>query len=96
MLYWVSGCITSSMRLYYEHEQDGEGRRIGARAVTIPAGFARFPADIFNAPSAWCRHSYKRIVRDATLPRGGHFAAWEVPELFAEEVRPCFLKKTKT
>mmetsp|Transcript_106187 Transcript_106187/g.342554 ORF Transcript_106187/g.342554 Transcript_106187/m.342554 type:complete len:419 (-) Transcript_106187:80-1336(-) len=95
MLYWMSGCITSSMRLYYETlgtgAQGGEARELFAQPVTIPAGLARFPAEPFNAPKSWVRESFTRVVRDAELPRGGHFAAWEVPELLAEEVRLCFL-----
>jgi len=95
MLYWLSGCITSSMRLYYETlgagALAGEASKLARQRVSIPAGFARFQAEPFNVPRSWVKLSYSHIVRDTDLPKGGHFAAWEVPELLAEEVRLCFL-----
>lgn len=95
MLYWISESITSSTRLYYETigtgAPKGEGSSIFLEKVTIPAGFARFPGEPFNPPKSWAAHSYSHILRDEELPRGGHFAAWEVPELLAEEIKQCFL-----
>ena len=95
MLYWVSGCITSSMRLYYEvmgkGRPGGEAVRLLGQPITIPAGFARFPEEVHAAPRSWVKQQYKNVIRDADVARGGHFAAWEQPELLAEEIRLCFL-----
>lgn len=85
MLYWVTGTINSSMRLYYES--------IGPAAVMmepkrteVPTGHARFPAEIRRTPRLWAEQFYN-IVRWTEMPKGGHFAAFEVPELFVAELR---------
>jgi microsomal epoxide hydrolase len=80
-VYWLSGTINSSIRLY--HESVGHRRPF---AVTVPTGHSRFPAEIFRPPRAWAEQFYN-IVRWSTPARGGHFAAMEVPELFVEELR---------
>jgi len=89
MLYWVTGTIGSSMRLYREAPRRplwfGEGER-----VRVPCGVALFPAETpANPPRRWVERAYN-VVRWTEMPRGGHFAAWEEPELLAEDIRAFF------
>ena len=83
MIYWVSGCIGPSMRLYYEslHGMPGTPTEVGelsAHFVTVPVGVASFPQDIFVPPRAWCERAYN-VCRFTVFPSGGHFAALERP-----------------
>jgi pimeloyl-ACP methyl ester carboxylesterase len=85
MLYWVTQTITSSMRLYREH------RTAGARQeyVAVPTGVARYPKEVLRLPRPWIERAYN-VTYWADIPRGGHFAAMEQPELFADDVRAFF------
>jgi pimeloyl-ACP methyl ester carboxylesterase len=87
-LYWVTQTIRSSTRMYRENQRTvwviGKDEKVPA-----PAGMALFPQDIARQPREWGERSY-HIVRWAEMPRGGHFAAWEEPELLAQEVRAFF------
>jgi pimeloyl-ACP methyl ester carboxylesterase len=86
-LYWLTGTINSSMRLYYEHI--GPGRFRAAPRVEVPTGHARFPAEIIRTPRRWAEARFN-IRRWQMMPRGGHFAAMEVPGLFVDELRTFF------
>ncbi|HEY3696477.1 epoxide hydrolase family protein [Phenylobacterium sp.] len=89
MLYWVTGTINASMRMYYESM--GPGRRApgyGGRIET-PTGHARYPAEVRRTPRSWAEQMYN-IVHWTKMPKGGHFAAMEQPELFVEDVRSFF------
>lgn len=88
MLYWVTGTINSSMRLYYESNGPGRQTPYPARIGT-PTGHALFPAEIVRTPRPWAEQVYN-IVRWTRMPRGGHFAAMEQPALFVDEVREFF------
>ena len=85
MIYWVTQTITSSMRLYYEtrHNPPAQGR------VEVPTGVAIFPGEIVFSPRKWVEARYN-VTRWTEMPRGGHFAAMEEPELFVEDVRAFF------
>jgi len=92
-LYWLTGTGASAARSYWE------GARAQARAtaageppppVTVPVGFTTFPGEIFRAPRSWVEQSYPTLSYFSEADRGGHFAAWEEPELFATEVRAAF------
>ncbi|WP_193044179.1 epoxide hydrolase family protein [Mycolicibacterium baixiangningiae] len=85
MLYWVTASAASSARLYWENAHGG--RDTGP--VTVPTGVASFPKEIIPMPRHWCEDSY-RITHWTTMPRGGHFAAFEQPELFAGDVAAFF------
>ncbi|BBZ28480.1 epoxide hydrolase [Mycolicibacterium madagascariense] len=85
MLYWVTGTGASSARLYWESRA---ARGSGGR-VELPTGIASFPKEITRPPRAWCEPNY-HITHWTTMPRGGHFAAFEQPELFVEDVRRFF------
>lgn len=87
MLYWLPATGASAARLYWESfAKFGEGE------VSIPAGASAFPKEIIPAPRKWAERRYTNLVYWNDVPKGGHFAAWEQPELFAEELRACFSK----
>jgi len=90
-LYWVTGTGASAARSYWE------GGRATARAagqppeeVKLPVGFTTFPGEIFRTPRSWVEKLYPNVSYFHEAARGGHFAAWEEPQLFTEEVRACF------
>ncbi|MBK5289263.1 MAG: epoxide hydrolase [Acidimicrobiia bacterium] len=85
MMYWVTGTITSSMRLYRETRLSRET----LPTVTVPTGIARYPKEPLRLPRAWVERQY-HVTRWADLPRGGHFAAMEQPELFVDDLRSFF------
>jgi microsomal epoxide hydrolase len=87
-LYWVTGNVAASLRLYYETRQSGRFGPIDG-FVDVPTGVARFPRELFRPPRRWAERLY-RIVRWTEMPRGGHFAALEVPQLLLEDVRAFF------
>ena len=90
-LYWLTGTGASAARLYWEL-----GRAQHASAghapppVSVPVGFTAFPGEIFLAPRSWVQQSYPNLTYYHQADRGGHFAAWEEPQLFAEELRAAF------
>ncbi|MDT7754793.1 MAG: epoxide hydrolase [Mycobacterium sp.] len=96
-LYWVTGTGASSARLYWEsmnafgssggHERSDPGSRTGR--VELPTGVASFPKEIGPTPRSWCEQNYN-ITHWTTMPRGGHFAAFEQPELFVADLRTFF------
>ncbi|HME17227.1 MAG TPA: epoxide hydrolase [Mycobacterium sp.] len=85
MLYWITGSGASSARLYWESFNSfiTDGR------VELPTGVAAFPKEILRTPRRWCEAAYN-ITHWTTMPRGGHFAAFEQPELFVDDVRAFF------
>jgi len=85
MLYWLTGTGASSARLYWE-SFSAFGKR---EPVLLPTGVAEFPKEILRSPRPWCEPHYN-ITRWTTMPRGGHFAAFEQPELLVEDVRAFF------
>ena len=87
-LYWVTGTIASSMRLYYESRRSGRFGPIVGR-VEVPTAAAIFPHELFRPPRRWAERLY-RIERWSEMAEGGHFAALEVPDLFVEDVRAFF------
>lgn len=87
MLYWLPATGASSARLYWE-----SFARFGEGEVKLPTGASAFPREIIPAPRKWAERRYTNLVYWNDLPRGGHFAAWEQPELFARELRACFAK----
>ncbi|MET1041679.1 MAG: epoxide hydrolase family protein [Acidimicrobiales bacterium] len=85
MLYWVTETITSSTRLYWEL-QHGDGR---SPYVTVPTGVARYPKEPIRFPRSWVERAYN-VTHWAEMPRGGHFAALEQPDLFVDDVTTFF------
>ena len=85
MLYWLTASAASSARLYWE----SFGKIRGKGRVDVPTGVASFPKEIIRAPRSWCEVDYN-ITHWTTMERGGHFAAFEQPEAFTEDVRTFF------
>ena len=87
MLYWLPANAASSARLYWE-SFNGEG---GA-TIDLPVGASIFPKEIFRSSRRWAEKSMSNIIHWNDMEKGGHFAAWEVPDLYIGEVRNCFAK----
>ena len=87
-IYWVTGTIGSSVRMYKENQSHLWTMEPG-EIVAAPAGMALFPQEIARPPREWAERSYD-VRRWQEMPRGGHFAALEEPELLAHEVREFF------
>ncbi|GIU88585.1 MAG: hydrolase [Acidimicrobiia bacterium] len=85
MVYWVTQTITPSMRLYREHARS----RPPGGPVAVPTGVARYPREPLRLPRAWIERRY-RVTHWAEMPRGGHFAAMEQPDLFVADLRAFF------
>jgi pimeloyl-ACP methyl ester carboxylesterase len=88
MLYWLTQTITSSARLYWESRHGGMWKE-KPEFVGVPTGVARYPKEPVRFPRAWVERQYN-VTHWAEMPRGGHFAAMEQPELFVEDVRAFF------
>jgi pimeloyl-ACP methyl ester carboxylesterase len=91
-LYWLSGTGTSTARSYWE-AYGPDAPAAGSKALptpTIPFGFTTFPGEIWRTPRSWVKASYPNVIYFNEVDRGGHFAAWEEPELFAAEMRAAF------
>ena len=87
-LYWVTGTATSSTRLYWEMRQAGRAA-LPERFVDVPTGIACYPAEVSQFPRSWVERRY-RVTHWVEQPRGGHFAAMQVPDLFVDDVRAFF------
>ena len=92
-LYWLTGTGASAARAYWEA---GRAQALAAAAgqapppVSVPVGFTTFPGEVFRAPRSWVELAYPNLTYFNEVDRGGHFAAWEEPQLFSEEVRAAF------
>jgi pimeloyl-ACP methyl ester carboxylesterase len=86
-IYWLTATIGSSMRMYHANAAIPPAQH--ARRVAVPSGFSLFPADIGRPPRAWLERT-ANVVRVTEPPRGGHFAPFEEPELYAQELRAFF------
>jgi len=90
-LYWLTGTGASAAREYWE-----TGQAVAAAAgqappgVSVPVGFTTFPGEIYRAPRSWVEKVYPRLAYFNEVDKGGHFAAWEEPELFTAEIRAAF------
>jgi pimeloyl-ACP methyl ester carboxylesterase len=92
-LYWLTGTGASAARWYWEAGQAQAAAGAAGQApppVSVPVGFTTFPGEIFAAPRSWVETVYPNLAYFNEVDRGGHFAAWEVPQLFSEEVRAAF------
>jgi pimeloyl-ACP methyl ester carboxylesterase len=90
-LYWLTNTAASSARLYWENR----GNILSAVAqktaeISLPVAITVFPEEIYRAPETWARHAYRNLIYFHEVDKGGHFAAWEQPELFSAELRAGF------
>ena len=91
-LYWLTNSAASSARLYWENRG---GNLISAadqktEEISVPVAITVFPDEVYRAPETWARRAFRNLVYYHEADRGGHFAAWEYPELFAAELRAAF------
>src|SRR5262249_39144716 len=95
VLYWATGTIGTSFLPYFDLMHAGAPRWILEKtkewlgSKKVPAGFAMFPRDLTSPPREWAERVF-RVDSWRVMPRGGHFAAWEEPELLAEDIRAFF------
>jgi pimeloyl-ACP methyl ester carboxylesterase len=89
-LYWLTNTGVSAARLYWEAFQVSTGGFFDPRNVTIPVAVSVFPDEIYAAPRSWAERAYPKLIYFNKLEKGGHFAAWEQPELFTSEIRKAF------
>jgi pimeloyl-ACP methyl ester carboxylesterase len=92
-LYWLTGTGASAARSYWEDGQALAQARASGQAppeVSLPVGFTTFPGEIWRTPRSWVENSYPNVTYFNEVEKGGHFAAWEEPELFAAEMRAAF------
>jgi pimeloyl-ACP methyl ester carboxylesterase len=85
-LYWLTKTAVSSARLYWESKLNF----FAPKGVAIPVAVSVFPDEIYAAPRSWAEKAYPKLIHYNRLPKGGHFAAWEQPQVFTEELRASF------
>ena len=91
-LYWLTNSAASSARLYWE--TSGQSVLLAAAQktseISLPVAITVFPEEVYRAPETWARRAYRNLIYFNEVDKGGHFAAWEQPELFAAELRAAF------
>ncbi len=85
-IYWFTNSAASSARIYWENR----GASFSGGKVTLPVAASVFPREIFRAPKSWAEQTYSNLIHWNELDRGGHFAAFEEPDLFVQELRNAF------
>jgi pimeloyl-ACP methyl ester carboxylesterase len=85
-LYWLTNTALSSARLYWESKL----ALFAPKGVTLPAAVSAYPDEIYTAPRSWTEKAYPKLIHYNRLPKGGHFAAWEQPQFFTDELRASF------
>lgn len=89
-LYWLTNTGTSSSRSYWDAAQLGGGPFTARDVPKVPVAVTVFPGEIYQAPKSWAQRNYHNLVYFNVVEKGGHFAAWEEPALFATEIRAAF------
>jgi pimeloyl-ACP methyl ester carboxylesterase len=90
-LYWLTRTGASAARSYWEEAQENARLAVsGNPPATVPVGFTSFPGEIWRTPRSWVERAYPDVIYYNAVDKGGHFAAWEEPQLFSEEMRACF------
>jgi pimeloyl-ACP methyl ester carboxylesterase len=95
-LYWLTNTAVSSARSYWDYSATAKKGFFDVKGVTIPAAVSAFPNEIYTAPRSWAEKAYPKLVHYNKLPKGTHFAAWEQPQLYSEEVRAGFRSLRKS
>jgi pimeloyl-ACP methyl ester carboxylesterase len=91
-LYWLTNTATSAARIYWETA--GQSVVLSAAQktgeISLPVAITVFPGEVYRAPETWARRAYRNLIYFNEADKGGHFAAWEQPELFSAELRAAF------
>jgi pimeloyl-ACP methyl ester carboxylesterase len=92
-LYWLTNTATSAARLYRENGGRSPTSATGQKTadIAVPVALTVFPRESYRPPETWARRAYPNLIYFHEVDRGGHFAAWEQPELFSAELRAGFL-----
>ena len=97
-LYWLTNTATSAARLYWE--TSGQSVLLAAAQktseISLPVAITVFPGEVYRAPETWARRAYRNLIYFHEVDKGGHFAAWEEPELFSAELRAAFRSLRKS
>jgi pimeloyl-ACP methyl ester carboxylesterase len=86
-LFWLTNTGVSAARLYWEWLYRDKGTYVSVKNVTVPVAVSVFPDEVYQAPRSWAEQAYPNLIHFNKVDKGGHFAAWEQPQLYAEEVR---------
>jgi pimeloyl-ACP methyl ester carboxylesterase len=90
-LYWLTNTATSAARLYWENKSNILSATSEKTAeISLPVAITVFPGEVYRAPETWARRAYRNLIYFHEVDKGGHFAAWEQPELFSAELRAAF------
>lgn len=90
-LYWFTNSGASSSRFYWENNNNNfSSDTQKTRDIKVPVAITAFPKEIYKAPESWSRQAYPSLAYYNQAAKGGHFAAWEQPQIFAEELRAAF------
>jgi pimeloyl-ACP methyl ester carboxylesterase len=89
-LYWLTNTAVSSARLYWDASATAKKGFFDVKGVTVPVAVSAFPHEIYTAPQSWAEKAYPKLIHYNKLPKGTHFAAWEQPQYYSEEVRAGF------
>ncbi|TCR92913.1 epoxide hydrolase family protein [Rhizobium sp. BK376] len=89
-LYWLTNTAISSARLYWDNAHFPSGGFFDPRGIKIPVAVSAFPDEIYQAPQSWAEKAYPKLIHYNRPQKGGHFAAWEQPTVFTEELRESF------
>jgi hypothetical protein len=90
-LYWLTNTAVSSARLYWDTAHNlPPGGFFDVRGVRLPVGVSAFAEEIYQAPESWSKKAYVKLAHYGRHPKGTHFAAWEQPDLFVQDLRATF------
>lgn len=89
-LYWLTNTAISSAQLYWDSARNPTGGFFDPRGIKIPVAVSAYPDEIYQAPRSWAEKAYPKLIYYNRPPKGGHFAAWEQPESFTNELRAAF------
>ncbi len=95
-LYWLTNTAVSSARLYWDHSVTAKKGFFDVKGVAIPVAVSAYPSEIYTAPRSWAEKAYPKLIHYNKLPKGTHFAAWEQPQFYSEEVRTGFRSLRKS
>jgi pimeloyl-ACP methyl ester carboxylesterase len=89
-LYWLTNTAVSAARSYWDYSATAKKGFFDVKGATVPVAVSAFPDEIYTAPRTWAEKAYPKLIHYNRLPKGGHFAAWEQPQFYSEEVRASF------
>jgi pimeloyl-ACP methyl ester carboxylesterase len=91
-LYWLTNTATSAARIYWETAGQSVVLATAQKSseISLPVAITVFPEEVYRAPETWARRAYRNLIYFNEVDKGGHFAAWEQPELFSQEIRAAF------